>query len=86
MIGNGYLVVGTVERKDWRRGLAKPLSNGEMLAALHDFKDHLDFQPAPQTRAEPLESASVELLRSFLRGCFLTLGMRRHEHRLCFVA
>ena len=48
VIGNDYLVVGTVERKDWRRGLAKPLTSAEMLAALHDFKDHLNFKPAPR--------------------------------------
>ena len=46
VIGNDFLVVGTVERKQWRRGLAKPLENAEMLAALHDFKDHLQFKPA----------------------------------------
>ncbi len=48
IIGDDYLIVGTVERKDWRLGLAEPLSNAEMLAALHDFKDHLHFKPAPR--------------------------------------
>ena len=48
VIGNDYLVVGTVDRKDWRRGLAKPLTNAEMLGSLHDFKDHLSFKPAPR--------------------------------------
>ena len=48
VVGNDYLVVGTVERKDWRRGLADPLTNAEMLAALHDFRDHLHFKPAPR--------------------------------------
>ena len=46
VVGNDYLVVGTVERNDWRRGLAEPLTNAEMLAALRDFKDHLHFRPA----------------------------------------
>ena len=45
---NDYFVVGTLERKDWRRGMTQPLSNEEMLAALHDFKDHLQFEPAPR--------------------------------------
>jgi hypothetical protein len=45
VIGNDYLVVGTIERKDWRRGLTEPLENAEMLAALHDFQDHLHFEP-----------------------------------------
>jgi hypothetical protein len=45
---NDYFVVGTLERKDWRRGMTQPLSNDEMLAALHDFRDHLQFEPAPR--------------------------------------
>jgi len=46
-VGNDYLIVGTVERKPWQRGLTSPLTNEEMLEALHDFKDHLQFKPAP---------------------------------------
>lgn len=46
-VGNDYLIVGTVERKHWRRGLTNPLTNAEMIEALHDFKDHLRFKPAP---------------------------------------
>lgn len=46
--GEDYLIVGTVERKDWRRGLTSPLAVAEMLEALHDFKDHLLFEPAPR--------------------------------------
>lgn len=46
--GDDYLIVGTVERKPWRRGLTSPLTNAEMLEALHDFKDHLQFKPAPR--------------------------------------
>lgn len=47
VLGNDYLIMGTVERKDWRRGLTKPLTPAEMIAALHDFKAHLQFEPAP---------------------------------------
>ena len=46
-MGSDYLIMGTVERKQWRRGLTSPLSNSEMIEALHDFKDHLHFRPAP---------------------------------------
>ncbi len=46
-IGNSYLIVGNVERKDWRRGLTDPLTSNEMIEALHDFKDRLHFKPAP---------------------------------------
>ena len=54
-VGNSYLIMGTVERKDWRRGLTTPLTNKEMIEALHDFKDHLNFKPAPiwETRGMP---------------------------------
>ena len=45
---NDYFVVGTLEGKEWRRGMTQSLSNDEMLAALHDFKDHLQFEPAPR--------------------------------------
>jgi hypothetical protein len=44
--GEKYFIVGTVEKKAWRRGLTEPLTPDEMLAALHDFKDHLRFEPA----------------------------------------
>ena len=47
-VGSDYLIVGTVERKQWRRGMSSPLTNLEMLEALHDFKDHLRFEPAPR--------------------------------------
>ena len=47
-IGNDYLVIGTVERPHWRRGLTTPLTNQEMLAALHDFQDVLRFEPEPR--------------------------------------
>ena len=33
VIGNDYLIVGTVERNDWRRCLAKPLTPVEMIEA-----------------------------------------------------
>ena len=44
-IGKDILIVGTVERKEWRRGLTKPLTGPEMLDALHDFKDYVQFEP-----------------------------------------
>ncbi len=46
-VGNDYLIIGSVERKHWRRGLTDPLTSAEMIEALHDFKDHVHFKPAP---------------------------------------
>lgn len=43
-----FLVVGTLERGDWRRGITTPLTNAEMLDALHDFEDYVRFQPQPR--------------------------------------
>jgi len=48
VIGNEYLVIGTLERPEWRRGLKQPLTTEEMRAALHDFSDVLHFNPAPR--------------------------------------
>ena len=46
-VGNNYLIIGCVERKHWRRGLTDPLTNAEMIEALHDFEDRIQFKPAP---------------------------------------
>lgn len=48
VVGNKYLVVGTLDGADWRRGQDHPMSNDEMLAALHDFRDVLRFELAPR--------------------------------------
>lgn len=57
-IGNRHLVVGTLERDVWKRGMKDPLMTDEVLAALHDFKEAVvfqlvggwDFGPADQKR------------------------------------
>jgi hypothetical protein len=48
VIGNDYLVIGTVERKAWREGMKQPKDTDDMLAHLHDFKEVLtvEYQPA----------------------------------------
>jgi hypothetical protein len=48
VIGNDYLVIGTVERKAWREGMKQPKGIDDMLAHLHDFKEVLtvEYQPA----------------------------------------
>lgn len=54
VIGNDYLVIGTVERKVWRAGLKQPQSIADMLAHLHDFKEvrTIEYQPAGWYPAE----------------------------------
>jgi hypothetical protein len=39
VVGNDYLVVGTVDRADWRRGTEGNVTPRNMIEVLHDFKD-----------------------------------------------
>lgn len=47
IIGNDYLVIGTVEQKVWREGLNKPKAMAEMLAHTADFKGYRDIEYFP---------------------------------------
>jgi len=44
--GNNYLVMGTLDRPEWRKGIQDPLSIQEMVEHLHDFKEVVTFQRA----------------------------------------
>ena len=48
VIGEDYLVIGTVERKAWRGGMKQAKGIDDMLANLHDFKEVLavEYRPA----------------------------------------
>ena len=56
LIGNHYLVMGTVERKLWREGMKTPQGIGELIENLHDFKQvmELGFRPAGWYRDEDI--------------------------------
>jgi len=56
LIGNDYLVLGTVERKAWREGMKQPRSIPEMVENLHDFKEvrTVELQPAGWYPADEL--------------------------------
>jgi uncharacterized C2H2 Zn-finger protein len=41
---NEYLVVGTMDRPVWKRGLTTPLTLQEMLENLHDFRKVVGFK------------------------------------------
>jgi hypothetical protein len=47
VIGNDYLVLGTVERKAWREGMRQPRSIEDMLEAVHDFKEYREVHVSP---------------------------------------
>ncbi|MCL4393454.1 MAG: hypothetical protein M1482_01310 [Chloroflexi bacterium] len=46
-IGHDYLVIGTVEVKEWREGLAQPKTIVEMLPHVADFKGYRDIEYQP---------------------------------------
>lgn len=55
VIGNEYMVLGTIEKKVWQEGLRKPGQElGEILKHVADFKKvyDLDFRPAGWYRAD----------------------------------
>ena len=43
-VGREFLVVGTLERAAWRQGTVKPLQQVETLAALHDFREYMNYE------------------------------------------
>lgn len=45
VVGNDYLVLGTIDRSTWRQSIRTPLTIQEMLDALHDFREVLRFEP-----------------------------------------
>ncbi len=53
LVGNDYLVIGTVERQAWREGVKQPKSIPEMLEHLHDFKAVHTVRPAGWYPTEP---------------------------------
>ena len=58
MIGNDYLVIGTLERPEWKRGVKEPLAIGEMVGSLHDFKEVLELKPFWSRSKEPRRGKS----------------------------
>ena len=45
IIGNDYLVMGTLDKPEWKQGMQDPLSMQEMIEHLHDFKEAITFKP-----------------------------------------
>ncbi len=44
VVGNDYLVLGTLDKPAWKRGTQQPMTLQEMLEALHDFKEVVTFK------------------------------------------
>lgn len=47
VIGNNYLVMGTVDRKDWKQGSQDLLPPSEIIKRMYVFKDIWDFEIIP---------------------------------------
>ncbi|NJM72299.1 MAG: hypothetical protein HC862_20180 [Scytonema sp. RU_4_4] len=47
IIGNNYLVMGTVDRKDWKEGSQDSLSPSEIIERMYVFKDVWNFEVIP---------------------------------------
>lgn len=45
IIGNDYLVIGTVEREGWKSTQKQPMNYAAVFANLHDFKEAVIYQP-----------------------------------------
>lgn len=44
VIGNDYLIIGTLDCPDWQRGMQSPMPVREMIEHLHDFKAVVQFE------------------------------------------
>jgi hypothetical protein len=52
LIGNEYLVMGTLNHDAWERGCRIPLTVPEMLANLYVFKEVLLIEPASREQSD----------------------------------
>jgi hypothetical protein len=66
--GSNYLVVGTVDRADWRRGTEGNMTPQDFIEVLHDFKNVVQFTfvgdlgpKAPRTVPAPIRRAARSL-------------------------
>jgi hypothetical protein len=44
VLGNNYLVIGTVDRPAWKRGMQQQLTLQDAIEELHDFKEVVTFK------------------------------------------
>ncbi|MBG1262564.1 hypothetical protein [Nostoc commune] len=47
IVGNNYVVMGTVDKKDWKEGDKKLFSPSEMIGRIYVFKDVWNFEIIP---------------------------------------
>jgi hypothetical protein len=47
VVGNNYLVIGTLEKQDWKKGNQGSLPPGEIIERVSIFKDEWNFEVIP---------------------------------------
>ena len=47
LVGNNYLVMGVVERKDWKESIKRQMKPTEILERMYTFKDVWNFEVIP---------------------------------------
>ena len=47
IVGNDYLILGTVDKATWRKQNKESIPMGELPAYLHDFKEYLQISRSP---------------------------------------
>ena len=47
IIGNEYLVIGTLDRSDWKESRDRSITSGDVLEKVYPFKAVLNFEPMP---------------------------------------
>ena len=47
IVGNDYLILGTVDKATWRKQNKEPIPIGDLPAYLHDFKEYLQIARSP---------------------------------------
>jgi hypothetical protein len=58
IVGNDYLVIGTLDRADWKRIDQNKLPIQDTIEALHDFKDVVTFEPMGGWRREETDPST----------------------------
>jgi hypothetical protein len=58
VVGNDYLVVGTLDKTMWMRGTQQQMSMHETLDALHDFKEVVTFKVTGGWMRDEAESST----------------------------
>ena len=83
LIGNEYLVMGTLDHDVWDRGRRVPLTIPEMVSKLHVFQEVLLIEPADQQAPRPKPDGRTPLSPWIARGKPVPRKARRNDPCWC---